>query len=497
MNPGLILRFVLAGLIGAGGAVGIGALTANPQPASLAKPAPDFQLTADTGDQPVAFGLTAIPDTPPIKLQAVPDDAQIQLVAFSEPGTTPGSPSTGGPGTAAWLSAGHSRVPVISQFDGGPLQGSNCTMASGAMLARLVFGIVTKGSSLRALQPDQQGGTSLVDLNNAINRYGVHFDSAAITPLQLRALMYAGAGAVIQGTYGAIPVSLRLQKDFTGGHAIYLDGFRPASSAGPAAYYVDDPLGPTWAGYSGAWWPADLVEAFATSFGGGRIYTAWGFPGGGTPTTYPTLPPDSYPGAGTTASPSPTVAPSPTAPGSPEPSASPSPIVLPSPDASPSVPPAGNNNPSPPPGWWIPVDPNVLVAKELANIVVGACATSPAPAYCPPGIIGQLPPNAVVPSLPPLANTALIKLLYANPIGGGQMQVIFSGPTGSIGALQYWDAGGTGGLHTAPAVVPALLNGQPVFVATFPIAQGAASDFVAFASGTGVHAISQVGTAGP
>ena len=29
MIPGLILRFVLAGLIGAGGAVGIGALTSN------------------------------------------------------------------------------------------------------------------------------------------------------------------------------------------------------------------------------------------------------------------------------------------------------------------------------------------------------------------------------------------------------------------------------------------------------------------------------------
>lgn len=491
MNPGLILRFVLAGLIGAGGAVGIGALTASPQPASLARPAPDFQLTADTGDQPVAFGLTAIPDTPPIKLQALPDTAQIQLVAFSEPGATPGSPSTGGPGTAAWLSAGHSRVPPISQFDGGPLQGFNCTMASGAMLARLVFGIVTTGSRLRALQPDQQGGTSLVDLNNAINRYGVHFDSAAITPIQLRALMYAGAGAVIQGNYGVIPVATRLQKDFTGSHAIYLDGFRPASAAGPAAYYVDDPLGPTWAGYKGAWWPADMVEAFAASFGGGLIYTAWGFPGGGTPSTYPTLPPDSYPTS------QPAASASPVASGSAAPSASPSPVLIPSPEASPSGPPAGNDNPSPPPGWWNPGNLQVQVSQQVVNILLGACATTPAPAYCPPGIIGVLPPGKVVPSLPPLSQTALIKLLYANPIGGGQMQVIFSGPAGSVGALQYWDAGGTGGLHTAPSVEPALLDGKPVFVATFPLTQGAASDFVAFASGTGVHALSQVGTAGP
>ena len=488
MNPGLILRFVLAGLVGAGGALGVAAVTASPQPASLAKPAPDFQLTSDTGDTPIAFGLTAIPDTPPVTLAALPDTAQIQLVAFSEPGTTPGGPSTGGPGMAAWLAAGHSRVPVVSQFDGGPLQGSNCTMASGAMLARLVFGIVTKGSALRALQPDQQGGTSLVDLNNAINRYGVHFDSAAITPLQLRALMYAGAGAVIQGNYGAIPLSLRLQKDFVGGHAIYLDGFRPASSAGPAAYYVDDPLGPTWAGYRGAWWPADLVEAFATSFGGGRIYTAWGFPGGGTPTTYPTLPPDSYPTS------QPAASASPGASGSAAPSASPA--LLPSPEASPSFP-APSGNPSPPPDWPNLGHLQVQVSQQVAGIILGACASTPAPAYCPAGIIGLLPPGVAVPSLPPLAATGLIKLLYANPIGGGQMQVIFSGPAGSVGALQYWDAGGTGVLHTAPSVEPALLNGQPVFVATYPITGGSASDFVAFAAGTGVHAISAVGTAGP
>ena len=77
------------------------------------------------------------------------------------------------------------------------------------------------------------------------------------------------------------------------------------------------------------------------------------------------------------------------------------------------------------------------------------------------------------------------------------MQVIFTGPAGSVGALQYWDTGGTGGLHTAPSVEPALLDGKPVFVATFPLTQGSAADFVAFASGTGVHALSQVGTAGP
>ena len=149
----------------------------------------------------------------------------------------------------------------ITQFDGGPLGNVNCTMASGAMLARLGYGIVTTGSQLRALQPDQEGGTSLADLQVAIKKWGVAFNQGAISPLQLRALLYAGAGAVIQVNYGMIPVALRLQKNFTGGHAIYVDGFRPAGTDGPAAYFVIDPLGPTWAGYKGAWWPADVVEA--------------------------------------------------------------------------------------------------------------------------------------------------------------------------------------------------------------------------------------------
>ncbi len=256
---GMIVRFILAVVIGAGGALGVAAATATP--ASSAVPGPDssFQLTSDTGDQPAAvFGITAIPDQEPVKLTALPDDQTLQLVAYAESGSVP---STSVPGfRPAWLAAtGFPRVVPITQFDGGPLQNSNCTMAAGAMLARLGFGIVATGSQLRALQPDQEGGTSLADLEVAIERYGVSFSRAPISALQLRALLYAGAGAVIQGIYGVVPVDLRLQKDFTSGHAIYLDGFRPASADGPAAFYVIDPLGP---GYRGGWWPADVVEAF-------------------------------------------------------------------------------------------------------------------------------------------------------------------------------------------------------------------------------------------
>jgi hypothetical protein len=196
------------------------------------------------------------------------------------------------------------RIPAITQFDGGPLGNANCTLASGAMLARLAFGIVTTGSQLRSLQDDQEGGTSLGDLETALQRgWGVQFNRGVLTPLQLRALLFGGAGVEIGGIYGVIPVELRLQKNFTEGHAIYLDGFRGPGPEGPAAYYVIDPIGRPWQGYRGAWWPADIVEAFGialgvrTGSGGPGIGAVWGFPGGATPTTHPILPPDAYPGA--------------------------------------------------------------------------------------------------------------------------------------------------------------------------------------------------------
>ena len=308
---GILARFSVAAAVGGSVIIGAGAIAAPPASNLLLPQSAGYELTKDTGDVAAQFTVTQ-PVTPtdangapvgsadsaapaqPIVLSALPDTAQITLVAYRDTG----GPAINNPTLAApWLNpAGHPRIHPITQFDGGPLANANCTMASGAMLARLAFGIVTTGSQLRALQPDQVGGSSLADLEVSIEKFGVHFNRAAISPLQLRALMYAGAGAEIQGTYGIIPYELRLQKNFLDGHAIYLDGFRPASAAGPAAYYVIDPLGHAGSGYQGAWWPADIVEAFALDFGGGSIYTAWAFPGGGTPTQYPQLPPDAVPG---------------------------------------------------------------------------------------------------------------------------------------------------------------------------------------------------------
>ncbi len=499
---GTLLRFILAAVIGAGGALGVAAATATPQSSAIPGPV-SYQLTSDTGDQPAAlFGITAIPDQAPVRLTALPDDQTLQLVAFAEPGSAPtsGSPAV----QPAWLAAtGLPRVVPITQFDGGPLQAYNCTMAAGAMLARLGYGIVATGSQLRALQPDQVGGTSLSDLEVAIGRYGVTFSQAPISALQLRALLYAGAGAVIQGAYGAVPIDLRLQADFTGGHAIYLDAFRPASADGPAAYYVLDPLGPTWTGYKGGWWPADVVEAFATSFGGGAIDTAWAFPGGKTPTSYPVLPPDAYPSP-TPAGPPPSLAPGATplpSASAPTPSGaapSPSPLLLPSPNPIASIPPSDASPVPLPSGIWNFGGLQVLKPKLDLSVLLGACATTPAPSWCPSGIIGVFPPAATpAPTLPPFKTVFSVGLLYANAISPSVMQVIFTTPDGTAPALQYWDASSpTGTLSLAPSVEPALLNGRLVQVAQFPIAQGGTYDFIASAAGTGVKALSDVGTIG-
>lgn len=483
----LVTRFVLAAVIGLGGALGVAAATAPPTSSLLPGPDTVFELTTDSGDELAVFGLSAVPDEEPVALQALPDDAVLQLVSFVEPGTEPG---TGGASRPAWLlPTGYPRVPPVTQFDGGPLGPANCTMASGAMLARLGYGIVTTGSQLRALQPDQEGGTSLADLKVAIGKWGISFNQGAISPLQLRALLYAGAGAVVQVTYGSIPVALRLQKNFAAGHAIYLDGFRPAGTDGPAAYFVIDPLGPTWTGYKGAWWPADVVEAAALAFGGGSAYTAWAFPGGITPTNPPLLPPSAFPDA--------TLAPGVT----PDPFATPTPIPssppLPTPQPSLIAPPAGDLPPVVPSDWWTTKWTDIFKGGVVMSPIWTACIVDPAP-WCPGGIIGIWPPQATAPPTLPPFQVVDVDLLFANPIGGGLMQVIFDVPDGATPFLQFWDAADTSGpLMTAPSIEAALLDGKEVQVATFPIEQGIDYNFVASAQALGVNAISAVGSAGP
>ena len=498
---GLITRFVLAAAIGLGGALGVAALTAPPRSHVLPGAEAVFELTASTatGDPVVPFGLTSVPDQTPVVLQALPGDKTIQLVSFVEAGT---QPATGGGTRPAWLlPSGYPRVPPISQFDGGPLASKNCTMASGAMLARLGFGVVATGSMLRAHSGVTEGGTTIHDLQVAISAWGVHFNQGALSALQLRALVYAGAGTVVQLTYGDIPVSMRLQAGFTGGHAIYVDGFRPAGADGPAAYFVVDPLG--YGSYRGAWLVADVVEAAAMDFGGGYIYTAWAFPGGTAPTNPPPLPPASYPSPGASPTPGPGVTPGPgaTATPSPGPGVTPSPgptlgpPPLPTDNPSVSPPPSGDEPPAVPPDWWLPSFGDIFAGGIDISPVLTACIVNPQ-AWCPNGIIGIWPTTATAPpTLPPLA-PANVGLLYANPIAMGLMQVIFTVPDGATPGLQFWDANSASGpLMAATSVEAAILDGREVQIATFPVQQGVSYDFVASAQAAGLRAISAVATA--
>ncbi len=342
-------------------------------PQSAATEAPDYVLAG-------------APDTPggspvPVAFDALPSGSAVPLESLAPADLTAAADTLLGAEPAAYKNpSGFPRVPPISQFDGGPFQGSNCTLTSGAMLARLGFGIVTSGSTLRGLQDDQDGGTDLNDLNQALWRgYGVTFKTGFLRPDQLKSLLAEGFGTVIQGDYSKIPRGLRLQKDFLGGHAIYLDGYYPGNpdKGIPEAYYVIDPLGRPHSGYEGDWWPASVVDDFATAFGGGRVPAMWGYPPGGVPPEV--VGPDVLPiphggggggGGGPTSTPKPGESASPGA------------------SASPSVPPVIEPGDLPPvtPAEDTPIDGGPDLGGVVLIPILEICLIDPPPAGCPTGV---------------------------------------------------------------------------------------------------------------
>jgi hypothetical protein len=351
-------------------------------PQSAATEAPDYVLAG-------------APDTPggspePVAFNVEPSGSPETLESLAPADLTAAADSLLGAEPAVYKNpSGFPRIPPISQFDGGPFQGSNCTLTSGAMIARLAFGIVTSGSTLRTLQDDQDGGTDLNDLNQALWRgYGVTLPTGFLRPDQLKDLLSKGYGAVIQGEYGKIPRGLRLQKDFLGGHAIYLDGYYPGNpdKGIPEAYYVIDPLGHAHSGYEGDWWPSSVVDDFATAFGGGtHIPTMWAYPPGGVPpkVTDPHVEPIPHGGG---------------------PAATPAPGESAAPSSSPIVEPGDSVPPAP------PVDTPLDGSPDLGGVVLipilEICLIDPLPAGCPTGVpatfqfestpVLQVPPGPTV-----------------------------------------------------------------------------------------------------
>jgi hypothetical protein len=144
-------------------------------------------------------------------------------------------------------------------------------MASGAMgLDRQTLGRKqTTAGRLRDLQYDQSGGSDLYDLNVALAR-GF---SEAFTVWWMRSWndfirdIRSGRGAVLSIQYWPVPYNLRGQKNFTGGHAIFVNEGRYYDSLGnPTELLVFDPLcdaryynipqGPNW-------WPTSMVKKAA------------------------------------------------------------------------------------------------------------------------------------------------------------------------------------------------------------------------------------------
>jgi hypothetical protein len=369
----------------------------------------------------------------------------------------------------------------VSQFDGGPLAAVNCVMASGAMLARLGYGIVTTGSQLRALQDDQDGATNYEDLQTAVARgwgASARFFRGDLSALQFRALLWAGAGVEIGIVYGELPVADRLQESFTGRHSIYVDAFRPAGPDGPAAYYVMDPIGHTWAGYKGSWLPAEDIEKAAKAHSAGKISATWAFAGGVVPADHRVLPPDAYP------SPGPGETQGPTGTGGP--------IVDPMPTGDlpqPVDPPTGD----PPP--VLPTFPHPAFVTDAFVMDPGPglpyCSVLPAPAGCPSGILGIIGLEGTIATATSPPDT--IKLLYADAIAPGTYQIIFESPPATDGNLFFWSTAGSSTLEQA-TVEAGYIGDQAVSVATISLDPAASYSFVASATGDGVRSVSSVGT---
>jgi hypothetical protein len=462
--------FVLAVAIGASGAYIGAAVLTDRGPASAAGELPEFVLAGaetpgEDGPSLAAFDLVEN-GTGGTALEALPP-ADLALAAASLLDAEPLAPVS---------PAGFPRIQPQTQFDGGPFQNVNCTLAAGAMLARLGYGIVTTGSILRTLQDDQDGGTGLDDLAVALWRgYGVSFKSGMLRPAQLKSLLGAGYGAVIAGNYGRIPVALRLQKNFTNPHAIYVDGYYPgdAKRGIPEAYYVIDPIGRPSHGYRGDWWPASVVDDFGTALGGGsRILSTWGYPPGG-------IPPDVI---------DPDVLPIPPSGGGGS-----SPGATPGPGETPMIVDEPGDTPVEP----VPAPPAIDGAATVDGLDVQPdlefCLLEPKPALCPDGIEGifELDP----PPIFELPFGPTVKVVFVDSDRPNVALVGFTVDPPGPATVKFWEADGTPAEIRGPTAMSALnILGKTMLVARLDVLASTTYRFQAVAGNGLFTGQSSVGT---
>ena len=468
LAPKIAVLLVAMMLGGSAAFVGASALN-RPSLSPTAREAPDYLLSGAGDAIPAAFDLLEAERQPTLIPGLAPADLALASATLIDAQPVAGLRPLGFP-----------RVEPVSQFDGGPFAHANCTLAAGAMLARLGFGIVTTGSILRTLQDDQVGGTGLDDLATALFRgYGVTINLGSITPSQLRSLLTAGYGVVVQGRYAEIPGPLRLQPSFAGPHAVYLDGFYAGDGTTPPAYYVIDPLGHG-GSYRGHWWPASIVDAFTLDFGfSGRIAAAWIFPPAGTPPEVVgpdvlPLPPsggDGPPGPGETASP--TL----------EPGATLTPEVSEPGDLSPADPPVLGDP---------PIIGDVAVGGLDIRPILEICLLEPRPPGCPGGIEGIF-------TLPfPFLEFALGPSIDIVAVDSAQPNIVFVAFTVSPATpvdVRFWEADGTPAtIGSATAMQSLPLPGGPTIVARLDVLAATAYHFQVVAGDGLFSSSSPVGT---
>ena len=182
-------------------------------------------------------------------------------------------------------------VPFVSQWDSTVHASRNCTCASAARLARYERGITITGGAVRARQSDQTGGTSIPDVMRGLhNGWSIEPKWAApndsngrgdpipanrtgdyISPTRLQGLLRDGYMVLVQGDYGALPITYREQANFTDDHAFTVDAYEAGRG-----YYVVDTLPRNGSGYKGRWIPTLYIHRYAYALAGsGRIFAAW------------------------------------------------------------------------------------------------------------------------------------------------------------------------------------------------------------------------------
>lgn len=176
------------------------------------------------------------------------------------------------------------RPPFIKQLDGSTFGGRNCTVAASCMAAiRHQKGVDPAGSAqwpptpkwIRAKMGDTSGGTTLAQNDAIFNRlYGINFDVRFNLPWgDFVALIKAGRGAVLQGSYSAFHgTHFDASGTFTGNHAVYINEMRYNAVKKHNEFLMYDPLadgrrnlyhGPVW-----------IDEITLKKFAGGLLVSA-------------------------------------------------------------------------------------------------------------------------------------------------------------------------------------------------------------------------------